>query len=447
MKIDKLLSLLLITSACIAQSRAEIAVTVYNNNFAVVREIRSLTLNKGVQTYLFTNVAGQIDPTSVLFKSLSNKVQVDILEQNFEYDLVGTERLLQKYLNESILVTTKKEQVHRGILLNSQASDIILQRPDGRILVVKSSDVAGIEFPTLPDGLITQPTLVWLLRAGQADEVPCEISYTTQGIGWHCEYVAVSNKTDTALELAGWVTIENRSGAVYRDAKVKLVAGDVHKEKPPARRVEMAYMAKAAGEEQFKEEAFFEYHLYTLQRATTIANNQVKQMALFPGTRVKSDKKYVYNARADADDVGVVLEFRNDSQSGLGIPLPRGKIRVFKEQAGTQEFVGEDRIDHVPEGEKVRLRVGNAFDIKAERTVKKVEKISDKSRRETVEINVRNHKEEDVVVFVVEQFRTDWQLLGDTPPIVKKDAKSAEFKVAVAKNSESTFEYTVLYTY
>ncbi|MBD3384151.1 DUF4139 domain-containing protein [candidate division KSB1 bacterium] len=447
MKVKIILAFFLLVISCIAQSRAEIAVTVYNNNFAVVRETRSLTLNKGVQTHLFTNVAGQIDPTSVLFKSLSNKVQVEILEQNFEYDLVGTERLLQKYLNESITVTTKREQVHRGILLNNQASDIILQRPDGRILVVKSSDVAGVEFPTLPEGLITRPTLVWLLNANQADEVPCEISYTTEGIGWHCEYVAVSNKTDTALELAGWVTIENRSGTAYRDAKVKLVAGDVHKVKPPARRAEMAYMTTAAGAEQFKEEKFFEYHLYTLQRPTTIANNQVKQMALFPGTRVKSDKKYIYNARADADDVSVVLEFKNDSQSGLGIPLPKGKIRVFKEQGGSQEFVGEDRIDHVPKGEKVRLRVGNAFDIKAERTVKKVEKISDKSRRETVEINIRNHKDEDVVVFVVEQFWTDWQLLGDTPPIVKKDANSAEFKVAVAKNSESTFEYMVLYNY
>ncbi len=424
--------------------QTDMAVTVYNNNFAVVRDIRELTIAKGVQTYRFTNVAGKIEPTSVMLKSLSDKNRIEILEQNFEYDLVGTDRLLQKYINESILVSTKKQDVHQGTLLNSQDSDIILQRPNGSVLVCKSSNIATIEFPTLPQGLITQPTLVWLLQSQKGGVVPCEISYTTKGINWHCEYVAVSNANDTALQLAGWVSIENRSGAVYRDAKIKLVAGDVHRAQPRPRRAEMAYMTKAAGEEQFKEEAFFEYHLYTLQRPATLANNQVKQVALFANTRIKSQKKYIYNARSDAENIRVVLEFRNDKQSGLGIPLPKGKIRVFKEQAGTQEFIGEDRIDHTPRDERVRLEVGNAFDIKGQRTVKKVEKIGN-GRRETVEITLRNHKDKAIDIIVVEQFYGDWQFLTETPPVVKKDARSAEFRIKVPQHGKRTFEYMVLY--
>jgi len=429
----------------------EVSVTVYNNDLALVRETRLIDFKKGIQKYQFQDVAAKIDPTSVHFKSLTHPDKVAIHEQNFEFDLVGTERLLEKYINESIMVSTKDGNTFSGKLLNSHGGDVIVSLKDGQVKVVKASAVESVEFPSLPEGLMTKPTLVWFLNCENAGKHESEISYLTKGIKWHAEYVAIVNEDDSKLDLGGWVSINNRSGASYEEAKLKLVAGDVHtvqtKRKARGRvMAEDAYMATATP--QFEEKAFFEYHLYTLQRPATLKNRQIKQISFFPSTETKVEKVYVFDEQKNREKVRTLLEFKNDKAGGLGMPLPKGKIRVYKkDEDKSQIFIGEDLIDHTPKNEKVRVFVGNAFDITGERTVKEVSKVSKRSKKETVEILLKNHKKEDIKVTVVEHLWGDWEFVGPVPKVKKKSANKAEFEISVPKNSKKSFQYTVLYKY
>jgi len=427
----------------------EVSVTVYNNDLALVRETRSIPFKQGFQRYQFQDVAAKIDPTSVHFKSLTFPDKIELLEQNFEYDLVGTERLLEKYINESILVSTKDGNTFSGKLLNSQGGDVIVRMKDSQVKAVKASSIETVEFPSLPEGLRTKPTLVWFLNCEKEGKHEGEISYLTKGVNWHAEYVAVVNTEDTEVDLGGWVSINNRSGSSYKEAKLKLVAGDVHTVKPE--RVTRAgtfaqdeYRVKSAA--QFREKSFFEYHLYTLQRSATLKDRQIKQISFFPSTKTRVRKIYVFDGRQDRKKVRTLLEFENSKKSGLGMPLPKGKIRVYKKDDDrTQVFIGEDLIDHTPENEKVRIFMGNAFDIVGERTVKEIREVSKRSRRETVEILLKNHKKEDIKVTVVERFWGDWEFVSPVPPVSKRDAQKAEFEISVPKGSEKTLQYTVLY--
>lgn len=429
----------------------KVSVTVYNNDLALVSETRLIDLKKGIQEYQFQDVAAKIDPTSVHFKSLTHPGKVELHEQNFEYDLVGTERLLEKYINEPIMVSTKDGNTFSGKLLNSHGGDVIVSLKDGQVKIVKASSIESVEFPSLPEGLKTKPTLVWFLNCETAGKHESEISYLTKGIKWHAEYVAIVNADDSKVNLGGWVSINNRSGASYREAKLKLVAGDVHtvQEEHLVRRRVMAedtYMAEAAP--QFKEKAFFEYHLYTLKRPATLKDLQIKQISFFPSTEVRVEKIYIFDGQQNRKKVHALLEFKNDEASGLGFPLPKGKIRVYKkDEDKSQVFIGEDLIDHTPKNEKVRVFVGKAFDIVGERTIKEVIKISKRSRKETVEILLKNHKKEDIKVTVVEHLWGDWEFAGPVPSLKKKSADKAEFEISVPKSSERVFQYTVLYKY
>ena len=451
-KIIALIALVVLTAQPVsAADGTKVAVTVYNNNLALVREARTIRLKKGVQEYKYPDVAAQIDPTSVHFKSMTAPESISILEQNFEYDLVGTERLLEKYIGQDIITSTKDGNTYAGTLLSSRSGDVIIQMQGGQVKVVKANSLETIEFPALPEGLITRPTLVWLLDAQQGGKHESEVSYLTKGISWHAEYVAVANPKDTELELSGWVSIDNKSGATFENAKLKLVAGEVHLVKGrPTVRMESATVKKyfVGASAPFREKEFFEYHLYTLQRPATLKDRQTKQLSLFPATKVRVHKDYTYDGLQDKKKVRVNLEFKNDKESGLGMPLPAGKIRVYKEDVDkSQEFIGEDWIDHTPKDEKVRVYLGNAFDIVGERNVIEEEKISKNSRRETVEIKLRNHKKDDITVTVIEHFWGDWQFVGKTPPIKKKTARKVEFEVKVPADAERVVQYTVLYRY
>ena len=438
---------ILLLAIAFSSSRAQVALTIYNNDLCLVREQRSIEVQKGIGTVRFEDVAARIDPTSVHFKSLTDPQGVVLLEQNFEYDLVGTARLLEKYINQSLVVTSKEGNVFSGKLLNSDGGDVIMQSADGQVKIIKSASLVTVEFPSLPEGLISKPTLMWLLQSDKAGMHTSEISYLTQGMNWHAEYVAVTDAKDTQVELSGWVSIQNNAGVTFADAKIKLVAGDVHTVRPERRLAKAAeVMTLGADMSQFQEKEFFEYHLYTLQRLSTVKDRQIKQLSLFSPATVKSAKQYVFDGQARDSKVGVYLEFKNSASDGLGLPLPAGKVRVYKaDEDKSQEFIGEDRIDHTPKDEKVRLYLGNAFDLVGERIEKSVQQVTDRSRRMTVEIKLRNHKKEDVSISVVEHFYGDWEFVGPTPPIKKQDASSVEFVLAVPKDGEKVFEYTVLY--
>ena len=453
-----------------AAQKPNLELTVYNQNLALVKDRRLLILKEGLNRIRFADVAALIDPTSVHFRSLDNPEGTRVLEQNYEYDLVSTQKLLQKYVDAEISLVTQDGTLHEGTLL-SGAQDIILEEKDGRITVVKLDQVREFSFPSLPEGLITRPTLVWEVETDEAGAQRVEVTYLTEGINWRADYIAVVNADDTAMDLTGWVTVDNRSGATYRDARLKLIAGDIRRIRPPAvvegRVFEKAMVATAAP--QFEEKPFFEYHLYTLQRPTTIKDNQTKQIEFASATEVPLRKIFVYDGsqglprfygRPLTDQsygiptntkVAVVLEFTNSVTDGLGIPLPKGTIRVYKQNAeGGSEFIGEDQIDHTPKDEQIRLNIGNAFDIVGERKQTNFKRLGDRVLEESYEITLRNHKDEAVEVRVVERlFRwSEWEIVRSSPAdYTKLDAQTIEFRVRVPAGGERKVTYTVRYEF
>lgn len=434
------------TAHSVAQEK-QVSVTIYQNNLGLVHDVRKMDLKAGNQDIRFTDVASFIDPTSVHFKSLTAPDQVAVLEQNYEYDLVSTEKILQKYIDQTVQLYTKEGNVFEGRLLNAGGS-IVLEKKEGGIQSITMANVQNIDFPQLPAGLITRPTLVWHLSSEKAGVHDIETSYLTEGIGWHAEYVGLVNKDETKLDLSAWVSIQNQSGTDYENAGLKLVAGDVHQIKPPipVYAYEEQAMAKAASPPQFQEKAFFEYHLYTLQRAATVKNNQIKQISLFPTTTTPVKKIYEYDGSRNEKKVNVRLEFINAEKNGLGIPLPAGKMRVYKsDEDHSQIFLGEDQIDHTPKGEKIRLYVGDAFDIVGERKQIDTKQLSNHAREETWRVTLRNHKEEDIEVLVIEHLWGDFEIRKSSHPYHKKDAKTIEFLIPVKKDEEVIMEYTVLY--
>ena len=447
----------------------EIDLTVYNQNLGLVKDRREIKIDRGVQKIEFTDVAAQIDPTSVHFKSLTAPDKCSVLEQNFEYDLISREKLLQKYIGKEIELEKRlgkdgeKKEIVRGTLLSTvdgltiKSGDKILINPSGEVSLSK-----------LPEGLILRPTLSWLLENEIPGEHKIEVDYLTNGIKWDADYVVISDKDDKNLDLTGWVTIDNKSGATYKDAKLKLIAGDIHRASASGGPREDMYNAKLmrSPQPQFEEKSFFEYHMYTLQRPATVKNNETKQIEFVSGTNVPIKKLFIYDgaaqqfygynqySRADRNygvqsnkKVSVMLDFKNSKENNLGIPLPKGKIRVYKEDTDKSlEFIGEDSIDHTPKDENVRIYLGDAFDIVGER-VQADFKNGDDFADETYKITVRNHKEDAVDVRVVEKLYrwSTWKITSKSQDYEKKDSRTIEFKLKVPKNGENTVTYTVHY--
>jgi len=424
-----------------------VTLTVYNGNYAMVKDVRNFELVKGVQVVKFRDVASSIDATSVAFKSFTDP-KTSVLEQNYEYDLVSADKLLTKYIDKALTVLTKDGKVYTGTLLSFDAGQLVLKQKDEKIVMVARADnVQNLEFGALPEGLITRPTLVWKVWTERAGKHLAQVAYLTNNITWKADYTAITNKDDTAVDFAGWVTITNRSGARYTNAKIKLIAGDVHRvTRPPAPRpaVRKRALAGGAGRGGFEQKAFGEYHMYTLGRPSTVNENQVKQIELIePARGVPVRKYYQYTS---GKKVQVYLEIKNDKASKLGIPLPKGKVRVYKkdEADGSLEFIGEDLIDHTPKDEKFKLLIGNAFDLVAETKVLSDQSISRRSRRRTVEIKLRNHKDDkDVAVEVLQNLGNNWEIEKTTHEWTKKDAYTVKYVIPVKKNGETVLTYTV----
>lgn len=425
----------------------QLFVTVYNQDIALVREERSVAMAAGRSTLRYADVAAQIDPTSVHLVPVSGG-DFRVLEQNFQYDLVSGDRLLERSLEGTVRIVGKDGGVTEGKLLSFDGGSLVVETKDG-IKIINRAETRELSVTQLPGGLISKPTLAWLVDASGAGTRRTRLSYLTGGLSWHAEYVAVVNPEDTGLSLAGWVSVENHSGGTYPDAKLKLVAGDVQLVRPIMEKAlfrgGVQPMAEAMAAPQFNERQFFEYHLYDLQRATTIADKETKQISLFEPADVKSvEKKYTFDAERLGNKVNVTLEFKNAQASGLGQPLPAGTVRVYKQDKdGSQEFVGEDRIDHTPQDEKVRLALGKAFDVVAERKQTNFRRISDRVVETSYEIAVRNRKKERVTVIVIEHPQGDWDITQKSSDFTKKDSQTVEFPVTVEPGAEAKLTYTV----
>ena len=436
-----LLPMLALLIALPLYAEPDVSITIYNQNLALVRELRTLPLVKGVQEFSYDGVAASIDPTSVRF-SADN---VAVLEQNFEFDLVDRNALMEKYLGEVVDVQMDNESA-RGRLLSTRGG-IILEDGDGEVRMIDASAVKSVRFPELPEGLIIKPTLRWMLNSKNKGDIASELNYLTRDIGWEASYVAVVNQQDDGLELSGWVQITNRSGGNYVDATLKLMAGDVRIEQQPRFKggMERVTMAMDAVQEQgFQEKSFFEYHLYTLPRPVTIHDNQVKQIRLIEQASTPVTKQYRYDAWRGGNDVAVSLEFANTKKVGLGIPLPAGKVRMYKaDDDGSLQFIGEDRIDHTPRDEKLTLQTGNAFDIVAERERTDYKRLAGSSREEAYKVELRNRKDEPVEVVVQDRFGGDWEIVEQSHKGEKTGAWFNEWTLTIPANEEVTLTYRV----
>jgi hypothetical protein len=448
--------------------------------YAVVRQQRDINLTRGRNSVRFSNVAAYIDPTTVMFESLTDPAGTSVLEQNFQFDLVNQEKLLQKYIDQTVKVDQVRGNAvesFSGTLL-STSGGMILKRDDGSVQLLPNN--AGVTLPSLPGGLITRPTLVWDLDAKQPGNHRTRVSYQTTGITWWTDYNMAYTEGASAnackLDIGAWVSIINQSGASYPEAKLKLVAGDVQRAQAAGRveRRDMLAKAMAAPETPagFAEKAFFEYHLYTLGRATTLPDNSTKQIELFPAARgVPCEKTLVYYGLAQptygysaspltdrnygvqsSRKVDVYLGFKNSPDHNMGMPLPSGRIRVSKMDSAdkTLEFIGEDVIDHTPRNEKVSIRLGSAFDVVGER--RQLDFKVDTSRKtmaEEIEIKLRNQKKEAVTVIVKENLYrwVNWQITAKTHEFEKQDARTIQFPVKIAAGDEVTLRYSVQYTW
>ena len=445
-----------------------LALTVYNEGTALVRDRREFVFSRGFNEIAFSDVAASIDPTSVLFKSLTDPEGTSILEQNYQYDLVDSSALFKKYLDQIIRVVTEDGTLYEGLLLSSQGG-IILQDEDGQVSIISGS-VKEVSFPELPDGLITRPTLVWQLMAEEAGSQDVEITYLTGGVSWQSDYVVLLGSDELSIDLDGWITMRNNSGTTYEDAQLKLIAGDLQR---------LAQDRFSAGDAIFAAEAelsaapveqreFFEYHLYEVPRPVTLRNNENKQIEFVSVNEVPAAKFFVYDALqcrnnywycsfygypqtdpsygiASNPKVMVLLEFDTEDAQ---VDLPKGRVRVYQEDIdGAALLIGEDRIDHTPEGETVRLYIGDAFDIVGERIQTDFRRPSDKTLEESFEITLRNHKDEAVEVRIVEHlFRwSEWRVLQSSHDFEKLDSTTIEFRVRIPADGEVTVDYDVRY--
>jgi hypothetical protein len=435
-----------------------VEVTVYNNNLGLVKDTRRLELPKGQGELRFMDVAANIMPVTVHAKSIDHPNDFTVLEQNYEYDLISATKLLDKYVGKKIKIMTwnryqdRKEMVEATLLSNNQGpvykinDEIYLGYPGSQIL------------PKLPENLIAKPTLTWLFKNASAKPHNLEVSYLTQNLNWKADYVVVVDKDDKTADISGWVTLDNKSGATYKDARLKLVAGKVHRVEGIHREFERAArpggpaMGKAA---QFQEKPFFEYHIYDLQRKTTLKDKQTKQVSLLESFGVGIHKELLvygiktyftrqYREQNPKQPVNVYIKFKNSKENKLGMPLPAGIMRLYKEDdKKSQQFVGEDKIDHTPKDEEVKLKIGEVFDVTAERVQTDFRQITSHLYETAWEITLRNHKDQEVSVGIIEPLFSNWEVIEKSHPYKKLDAFTIRFDVKVPKDREVKVKYRV----
>lgn len=439
-----------------AEDRKQVGLTVYNQNFGLVREVRELAnLPAGQVSLEFRDVAATIQPETVHIRSLDGGNALRVLEQNYRYDLLTPQTLLEKYVGKDI-------RVYRYHAVNGK-EDVA----DARLLSVANGPVLSLNgeitfdyggrfgFPKLPDNLIAKPTLMWLVDS-QRPKQKVEVSYLAQNLSWKADYVLVLDEKDQRADLTGWVTLTNNSGTGYENAELKLVAGDVNRVAPEVQDMSMGRLSGGAPmAPPMREESFLEYHLYTLARPTTVLNNEQKQVTLLEAKGAGVEKRLIYDGqdyffRGQYPDgipnqkVGVYLDLQNSQKNGLGMPLPKGIVRVYKaDKSQAKQFVGEDQIDHTARDERVRIKLGDAFDVVAERKQTRFEVLGNCASESGWEVEFRNQKDTAIEVIDNEPVGGDWTIVSSTLPAERKDARTFVFNVKVPARGKTKVSYVV----
>jgi len=441
--------------------QSHLALTVYNSNIALVRDTRQITLAAGDSRLKFMDIAASINPATVHFRSLTEPAKVSVLEQNYEYDLLDPNKLLQKYVGREVTMIRGDQEV-KATLLSDNGGQVWKIGND----IVTNIGYNSLRFPEVPDNLYERPTLLWSLQNSGALKHKVEASYMTSNLSWSADYVLNVAKDETIGDLDGWVTLVNHSGTAFKNAQLQLVAGDVHRDLPMNGRdfQQMAPQVQtvnaALGGAPFAQESFSEYHLYSLNRRTSIFDQESKQISLLNASHFPMRKVYVVNGQSYyyrtlaqpgapvKDPVQVFYKFKNEEKSGLGMPLPAGTIRVYQQDSrGGSLFAGEDHIDHTPKDEEISLHIGNAFDIVAERKQTDYKRLSDRLYEFEYEITLRNHKAMPVSVEVNEPIGGDWEMVNSTYKFTKTAAFAAQFDVPVDKDGASVLKYRVRVKY
>jgi hypothetical protein len=457
-------------SALLAPGSTEI--TVYNQGLGFVKDIRSVKLHKGQQKVNVEDVAQMIDATSVGFKCLNNPGSISVLEQNYQYDLISPQAILEKSVGKRVRFTrtmgNTKEAI-QGILLSSPTSIInngngteysynglVIKADDGRIILSPQGEIDVMEMPT---GLISRPSLVWDLESDKDQTAQMELSYLTGGMNWTANYVMTLDANGKS-DIQGWVTLTNQSGLSFTDAGLKLLAGDVNVVRPQNGRGfggAAPMMAKMA-DSSFKEESLFEYHLYTLERPATVRNKETKQLSLLEGADIPFKKQIVFDSMAgygnyypSEGEIGVgelspqvKIKFTNDKASHLGMPMPAGKVRMYqRDSKGSLQYLGEDQINHTPRDEKVSLNVGRSFDVRADRKRTDFKRLSSNSFRESFQIEARNRKQEDTTIYLYERHWGDWKVTDKSDNFTKEDSNTMVFELKLKAGEIKTVTYTV----
>jgi hypothetical protein len=445
--------------------QTELALTVYNSDLALVRDVRNVQLPRGTFDLRFMDIAATVNPATVHVRSLTEPARLDVLEQNYEYDLLEPDKLLRKYVGRDVTLVrlvqdggdTRQEEVTARLLSYNNAP---VWQIGNEIVTGLNAD--HIRFPELPGNLYSRPTLIWSLDNGGAARHRIEASYLATKLSWNADYVLTVARDDKSADVDGWVTLTNGSGTGFRNAKLQLVAGELNRVRQMFDRMEadMRLAAAAPAQEKMAQESFSDYHLYTLDRKTTVNNNQTKQVSMLEATGFPVRKRYVVNGQSFyyrnaqnpgapiKDTVQVFYQFKNDEQAGLGMPMPAGVVRVYQNDSkGGTHFVGEDRIGHTPKDEMLNLKIGNAFDVVAERKQVDFEKISSNVYEVEYEVAVRNHKTTAVSVEVNEPIGGTWRIVRSSHEFTKTDAWAAQFNLSIPADGATTLKYRVRVTY
>jgi len=431
-----------------------LSLTVYNAGRALVRDTRPISLPSGEVALEFRDIAEHVMPETVAIAGEG----ISVLEQNYEYDLLSPQTLLAKYLGRDVTLVSEEPGSVPGATVRKEVVGRLLSVENGTVWrigdkIVSNPPYRELMFGELPENLRERPTLVWLLSSERSGERRLEATYLTTGIGWKADYVLTLGGAGDTGSLLGWVTLDNASGASYPDATLQLVAGDVHLAPSPRPGPQPMMMAAKAVAGEMREEAFAEYHLYTLERPTTIKDHQKKQVTLLEADGVRAVRRYVVESPQwwylqrigkQKQDVRVDVEIANRSDNHLGIALPAGVVRLYqRDRRGTAQFVGEDRIEHTPKDELVKVTMGNAFDVVAERRQTDYRKLADNLYEDAFEVTLRNHKDAPITVEVRDQVGGDWEMVSNSHPFEKVSAFGVSFSVPVPAGGESKLTYRV----
>ena len=449
------------------QDQRSVAVTIYNENLALVKDQRRIPFASGQNILAFRDVSARMRPETALLRSLTSPGKLSVIEQNFDFDLLTPGKLLEKYVGRNVNIIRTNPAT--GVETTEQAQ--VLSANEGVVMKIGNRIETGIPgrivYPDVPDNLRDRPTLVMSLNNSGAAQQDVELSYLTGGLAWKADYVAELNAADDKLDLSGWVTLTNTSGTSYNNARLQLVAGDVNQVRDEMRVANLQMkgeMAMAAPAPRMAEESLMEYHLYTLDRPTTISESQTKQVSLLTASAIPARKELLlrgadYYYGSSYDDlgqkmkVGVFVEFDNKESAHLGMPLPKGVIRVYKKDgSGNAQFVGEDNIDHTPKNEKVRLKLGEAFDVTADKKQTDFKRLPNPAKGNALyesafEIALKNAKKDAVTVTVQEPIPGDWKMQSESQPHEKAAGNTAVWHITVPAEGSTKLSYRVQVRY